>query len=45
MAWTVWLWGAVAATPELLADLFELMMFEMAKEVEGKCYYIVFYWR
>ncbi len=35
--------ATVAGTPELLADLFELIMLEIASEVEGKCYYIVFY--
>jgi hypothetical protein len=29
--------------PALLADLLELIMFEIAMEVDGKCYYIVFY--
>jgi hypothetical protein len=32
-----------AGMPALLAERFELMMFEIAIEVEGKCYCIVFY--
>jgi hypothetical protein len=37
--------GAMAppGIPALEADLFEFMIFEIAMEVEGKCYYIVFY--
>jgi hypothetical protein len=30
--------------PVLLADLFELIIFDIAMEVEGKCYYMFFCW-
>jgi hypothetical protein len=31
--------------PALLTERFEFIMLEIAIEVEGKCCYIVFYWR
>ena len=31
--------------PALLAERFELIMFEIAMEVEGKCCYMVFYYK